>query len=80
MTGPRPCPALRCWFHVGDRGDGSLTCVLDVEREMSQSEVALVLGVSKRNVQLQERDAREAFAAANTRTQLIRIRNLKRNA
>jgi len=26
---PRPCPALRCRYHIGLRGDGTFTCGLD---------------------------------------------------
>ena len=79
-SGARPCPALRCWFHLGDRGDGTLSCVFDVGRPMSQEEVASVLGVSKRRVQLMERDACTAVKRENLRSNLIRLRKSKRHA
>jgi hypothetical protein len=76
-NGARPCPALRCWFHCGDRGDGSLSCVLDVDRAMSQDKVASVLGVSKRRVQLIEADARDSFKRANDVHRLVQLRKSK---
>lgn len=76
-NGPRPCPALRCWFHCGDRGDGSLSCVLDVERPMSQAEVASVLGVSERRVRAIEQ---AAAAQPTMRKARIALGVLKRHA
>lgn len=47
----RPCRALRCWYHCGARGNGKLSCVLDVEREHTIAETAAVLGLSERLVE-----------------------------
>jgi hypothetical protein len=56
-AGDRPCRALRCWFHCGVRGNGRMSCVLDVERPMSHAEIADVLGLDPRSVKLTQAEA-----------------------
>lgn len=84
MTGQRPCPAVRCWFHCGDRGDGTVTCVLDVEAPMTTAAIASVTGVSRQraeqNLDRAERSMRDSAIATGSREFLIALRVFKRHA
>jgi hypothetical protein len=60
-NGPRPCPHLRCCYHIGERGDGSFTCELDFAElpaeERTLERVASVLGTSFQRVHTAQRTA-----------------------
>lgn len=61
-SGPRPCPALRCEHHLGERGDGSFSCAADIadlpDAERTFDLIARAMGVSQERVVQIERAAR----------------------
>jgi len=74
---PRPCPHLRCIYHLGEAGDGSQTCVLDVaelpQEERTQKRVAEILGVAQPRIAEIERIARDKTKARKPHDTLIAL-------
>lgn len=81
--GPRPCPHLRCIHHVGKRGDGSFSCVLDFaelpDNERTLADIGRVLGLSRQRVEQLVALGEEALKKKIPHDTLIALRLRKRS-
>ncbi len=80
----RPCPHLRCEYHLGLRGDGSYTCELDV-RELPDEErtfdlIARVTGSYDDTTRRDFNRARDKFERSCTDDDLKRLGIRRRHA